>query len=125
MKNWKAVVGIIAVFLLGVIGGGLVTLGVIRHRVPFGRGPQAMTNFIVRRLSWDLRLDAQQREHLRGIVQESQQEMKAVRQQVRPQVETILDRADTRIRAILRPNQVERFDKLVAERKAKWADAEK
>ena len=125
MKNWKVVIGIIAVFVLGLIAGGLVTLGVIRHRVPFGRGPQAMTNFIVRRLSWDLRLDAQQREQLRGIVQESQQQMKAVRQQVHPQVEAILDRADTRIRAILQPNQVETFDKLVAERRAKWAPDEK
>ena len=125
MKNWKAILGVIAVFLLGMIAGSLITFGVIRQMFQLGHGPQARTDFIVRKLSWELRLDAPQREQLRGIVQEGQQEMKPVRQQMHPQVEAILDRADARIRAILRPNQVEKFDKLVAERKAKWAEAEK
>ena len=125
MKNWKAILGVVAVFLLGMIAGSLITFGVIRQMFPLGRGPQVRTDFIVRKLSWDLWLDAQQREQLRGIVQEGQQEMKAVRQPMHPQVEAILDRADAKVRAILRPNQVEKFDKLVAERKAKWSEAEK
>ncbi|HUI08066.1 MAG TPA: hypothetical protein VL486_13790 [Verrucomicrobiae bacterium] len=125
MKNWKAIVGVLVVFLLGMTAGGLITIGVIRHLFQWGHGPQARANFIVRRLSWELRLDAQQRQQLRGIVQEGQQEMSAVRQQVRPQVETILDRADAKVRAILQPDQVAKFDKLVAERKAKWAETEK
>ena len=125
MKNWKAIVGVTFVFLLGAVAGSLITFGVIRQMYQLGRGPQARTDFIVRKLTWDLWLDAQQRDQLRAIVQNGQQEMKPVRLQMHPQVEAILDRADTRIRAILRPNQVEKFDKLVAERKAKWAEAEK
>ena len=125
MKNWKAIVGVITVFLLGLIAGSLLTFGAIRQMFQLGHGPQARTDFIVRKLSWELWLDAQQREQLRGIVQEGQQEMTAVRQQMHPQVEAILNRADAKVRAILRPNQVEKFDKLVAERKAKWSEAEK
>jgi hypothetical protein len=125
MKNWKAIVGVTVVFLLGAIAGSLITFGVIRQMYQLGRGPQARTDFVVRKLSWDLWLDAQQRDQLRGIVQDGQQEMKPVRQQIHPQVEAILDRADTKIRAILRPNQVAKFDQLVAERKAKWAETEK
>jgi len=125
MKNWKAIVGVIVVFLLGAIAGSLVTVGALRQMFPLGRGPQARTDFIVRKLTWKLWLDARQRQQLRGIVEDGQREMKAMRQQVHPQVESILDRADARIRAILRPNQVEKFDRLVAERKAQWAETEK
>ena len=125
MKNWKAILSVIAVFLLGTLAGSLITFGVLRQLFPLGRGPQAKADFIVRKLSWELWLDAPQREQLRAIVQDGQQEMKPVRQQMHPQVEAILDVADMRIRAILRPNQVEKFDKLVAERKAKWTEAEK
>ena len=125
MQKWKAILGVLAVFLLGMIAGGLITFGVIRQMFQLGHGPQARTDFLVRKLSWDLRLDAQQRQQLRAIVQEGQQDMKPLRQQMHPQVEAILDRADAKIRAILRPNQVGKFDELVAERKAKWAEAEK
>jgi Spy/CpxP family protein refolding chaperone len=118
MKNWKAIVGVLLVFVLGMAAGGLVTLGVIRHR--WMRGPQAMADFAVRRLSWELRLDAAQRQQLRAIVADTQQEMKAVGQQVQPQIEQTLGKAEHRVRAMLRPDQREKFDKLVAERKAHW-----
>jgi len=125
MKKWKAILGVVVVFLLGAIAGGLITFGVMRQLFQLGRGPQARADFVVRKLSWDLRLDAQQRQQLRAIVEEGQQELKPVRQQMHPQIETILDRVDAKIRGILRPNQVGKFDQLVAERKAKWAETEK
>lgn len=123
MKNWKAVVGAIAVFVLGGLAGSLVTVGVIRHQLAHGHGNQMMAKFIVRRLSWKLHLDATQREQLRAIVHDGQQEMKALRQQMQPQIEDILARSEAKVRVILRPDQQEKLDKLVAERKAKWAQS--
>jgi uncharacterized membrane protein len=120
MKNWKAVAGIVLVFVLGMFAGGLVTVGVIRHRL-LTHGPEVIANAIVRRLSWELRLDAGQRQQLRGIVTEAQQQMKVVRQQAQPQVTQIVDEAVAKVRATLRPEQQAKFDKLVAERRAKWA----
>jgi len=119
MKNWKAIVGVLLVFVLGAAAGAFGTLGVIRYRW-MHRGPQAMADLIVRRLSWELRLDAAQRDQLRAIVNDSQQEMRSVRKQFQPQIEEILGRADAKVRAILRPGQQEKFDRLVAERKEKW-----
>jgi uncharacterized membrane protein len=124
MKNWKAIVGVVAVFLFGMVAGGLVTAKIFQYRI-YGvlrSGSPAAANVVVRRLSWQLRLDAAQREQVRQIVGDAQQEMKAVRKQVHPQVEEILDRADGKVRAILRPEQTGKFDKLVAERKARWVD---
>jgi hypothetical protein len=124
MKNWKVILGVVAVFVLGVFAGGLVTAGVFRHRVhQILAGDQTVvSNIIVRRLGWRLRLDGAQKEQLRAIVGEAQKEVKAVRQQVQPQVEEIVTRAIEKERTTLRPDQSEKFDKLVAERKAKWRE---
>ncbi len=125
MKNWKVIAGVIGIFLLGMLAGGLVTakLCQIRVRQVVLGGPQAVGDVIVRRLSWHLRLDGAQRDQLRAIVGDAQTEMKSVRRQVQPQVEEILERAETKVCSMLRPEQVERFDKLVSERKAKWGDS--
>ena len=82
-----------------------------------------LANLIVRRLSWELRLDRAQRDQLRVIVAEGQGEMKVLRKQIQPQVEDLLTRSEVKVRAMLRPDQVEKFDKLVAERKARWASS--
>jgi hypothetical protein len=124
MKNWKAVVGIIVVFMLGGLAGSFTTIALVRHRLVTGHGRQMVADFIVRRLSWELRLDHDQREQLRVIVHDGQQEMKVVRQQIQPQVEDILGRSEAKLRVILRPDQQDKFDKLIAERKARWAQSD-
>jgi Spy/CpxP family protein refolding chaperone len=123
MKNWKAIVGVIAVFLLGGLAGSFTTIAIVRHRLVRGHGSQMMADLIVRRLSWELRLDRAQRAQLRVIVHEGQQEMKPVRRQIQPQIEDILTRSEAKLRAVLRPDQQEKFDKLIAERKARWAQS--
>ena len=123
MKNWKAIVGVIAVFVLGGLAGSITTIGLVRHRLVHGTGGQMMADLIVRRLSWELRLDRVQRAQLRDIVAEGQQEMKVVRKQIQPQVEDILTRSEAKVRVLLRPDQQEKFDKLIAERKARWAQS--
>jgi len=120
MKNWKAIVGALLVFLLGVMAGTLGTVGMIRHRW-MQRCPRVVADIVVRRLSWKLRLDHAQRGQLRTIVDNGWQEMKAVQAQVRPQTEGVLSNSEVKVRAILRPDQQEKFDKLIAERKAKQA----
>jgi hypothetical protein len=120
MKNWKAIVGALLVFLLGMMAGTLGTVGMIRHRW-MQRGPRVVADIVVRRLSWKLRLDHAQRNQLRTIVDDGWQEMKSVQAQVRPQMEGVLSNSEVKVRAILRPDQEEKFDKLIAERKAKQA----
>ncbi len=122
MKNWKAIVGAVGVFLLGMFAGGLVTAKFFQHRIAqVLRGDtHVVRETIIRRLSWYLRLDRGQREQLRVIVSDSQKEMQSARKQVQPQVAEILAGAETKVREILRPEQREKFDRLVAERKAKW-----
>src|SRR5579859_935451 len=123
MKNWKAIVGVFAVFVLGGLAGSMTTIALVRHRLVHGHGREMMADFIVRRLSWELRLDQDQREQLRGIVTEGQTQIRAVTKQIRPQIEEVLGQSEAKVRAILRPDQQEKFNKLVAERKARWAQS--
>ena len=118
MKHWKIILGIIGIFLLGMVAGGLLTLRIERRLV--ARGPDAWAQVVIRRLSWELRLDAHQREQLSTIVHEAQHEMKAVHDQVQPQIRTVLEGARDKARAILRPDQQTKFDKLVADKHQKW-----
>ena len=123
MKNWKAILGVIAIFILGGLAGSITTIGLVRHRLVHGHGSQMLADLIVRRLSWDLRLDRDQRAQLRVIVTQGQAEMKVIRKQIQPQVEEQLSRSEAKVRAMLRPDQQEKFDKLIAERKAQWAES--
>jgi hypothetical protein len=121
MKKWKTIVSIVLVFLLGALAGGLVTYEINLQKVErVVRGePRSTREFIVRRLDRELHLDAAQREQLRAIVEETRLEMKAVRKQFRPQIEEILIRSQDKVRALLRPDQREKYEKIIAERRKK------
>ena len=121
MKKWKAIIGVILVFALGAVAGALVTHRVCQHRMEslVGGGSKAMREFIFNRMDRELKLDDSQRAQLKAIFQETHEQIKAVHGRIQPQVDEILSRADDRVRAILRPDQRERYEKFVQERKAR------
>lgn len=119
MKNWKAIIGVCLVFLLGGVAGGLVTARIISKRIQriVMGGPQAVNQLIVRRLGWRLDLDPGQRDKLLSIVEETRGELKTVRNQVAPQVTDIMSGAEKKVRAILKPEQEKKFDEVVEQNK--------
>lgn len=124
MKKWKAIISIIVVFLLGSLAGALITHEIYQHRIEsFIRG-EPKRELIVRRLNHQLNLDSAQLSQLRGIVEETYAEIKNVRRQIRPQIEEILESSQNRVRAILRPDQLEKYEKIIAERKKKRENEE-
>jgi uncharacterized protein YneF (UPF0154 family) len=124
MKNWKAILGVVLVFLLGSAAGGLVTMRCMKkriERVVHGE-PMFTADEVVRHMSRRLRLDAAQRDQIRAIVVDTQAQMSAVRKQCQPQVRAVIDEAIAKTRPILRPDQLEKFDKFIAERRRAWQD---
>ncbi len=121
MKKWRAIAGIILVFVLGALAGSLVTYTFQRQKAEsIMKGePRATGEFIVQRLNSELHLDAAQLEQLRAIVQETHTEIRNVRRQFRPQIDEILQRSQDRVRAILRPDQRESYEKIIAHWKKK------
>jgi hypothetical protein len=124
MKNWKAILALVAVFALGMIAGGsLMTASTAKRLHRLMRGQTAFTaQEVTRRLTRQLRLDSGQRDQMLALVEAAQVQITNARKQCVPQVLAALDDFDAKARPILRPDQVERFDKLVADRKARWAN---
>jgi hypothetical protein len=115
MKKWKVIAGIVVVFLLGSLAGSVITRIVFRHRLEYlmRGGPEAVRNVVVKRLVKALNLDAAQQSQLIQIVEDARQELMDVRRQTNPQIRRILDRAQNRVDAILRPDQSEKFHKII------------
>jgi len=119
MKRWKSIVGVLLVFLSGALAGAAVMHRVDRQNVDAvlsGRGG-ATADLVVRRLTRSLDLDPAQRDQVRGIVTETRRDIVEMRKPVQPQVEAAFERSRVRIRAILRPDQQEKFDRIQAERR--------
>jgi Spy/CpxP family protein refolding chaperone len=119
MKRWKSILGVLLVFLLGALAGAAVVHRVDRQGaegILSGRGG-ATADLIVRRLSRSLDLDPAQRDQVRAIVTETRREIIEIRKPVQAQVEATIERSRARVRAILRPDQQEKFDRIRSERR--------
>jgi len=116
LKNWKAITGLCLIFVFGMMTGGAVTAAFVQNRTRalVDRGPDAISEMIVRRLNWQLRLDEQQRVQVAQIVQGTRERMKDVRRRVQPQIAQTLNSAEEQIHGVLRPEQQKRFDAILA-----------
>jgi Spy/CpxP family protein refolding chaperone len=114
MKKWKVVTGIIAVFILGAVAGGVISHGICWHRPHWGEiHPREV---VVRKLSRKLHLDANQKAQVEVIVNDAHNQMREMRRETQPKIDSIMGNAQAKIRAILRPDQKAEFEKLIA----KW-----
>ncbi|HEX7955713.1 MAG TPA: hypothetical protein VF508_02155 [Pyrinomonadaceae bacterium] len=118
LKLWLAV-GV--VFALGCVTGALLD-SAYRLRVDAARGgarerhgPERMFEKMQRELS----LDERQAAEARRILDETRNEYRALRGEARPRFDAIRQSARTRIRALLTPEQQQRFDARVAEMDAR------
>jgi len=120
MKNWKVVLGILLVFLLGCLAGALVVHIVYKQKIEqvARGGPQAFGDIIASRLNRELRLDSAQKEQVRAIVRDAVSEAVAVRKRFRPQMDQIREGAEQKLRALLRDEQREKFDRILARQRA-------
>jgi hypothetical protein len=119
MKNIKAISGILLIFLLGAASGAIITHMVhrARHEAFLKGGPAAREEVIIRRLTKRLDLDSQQQEQVKTVIHENHIAMQEFRKQTHPQIEALLEQGQKRINTILRPEQQEKFQKIIAERK--------
>jgi Spy/CpxP family protein refolding chaperone len=124
LKIWLVVVG---VFLLGgVTGASLDSLyrmrasGDGRHERGGGRRGD-----VFEKMKKDLNLTEQQGTEIRAIIDQSREEYRALRNEVSPRYDEVRARARTRIRALLNPEQQQRFDAENAERDARRGEGRK
>ena len=126
MKQWKIIISVILIFGLGVLSGTIVTYRIYRQQMEniIRDEPKAMRELMVQRLNSKLHLDAAQLEQVRVIAKETHAEMKSVRKKIRPEIEEVLSRSQAKIRAILRPEQLEKYDQILSERRKRHENGE-
>lgn len=111
--RWKSWSGVIAVFVIGVIIGGLAMTALIRgHYVRVMRGgpPPRVHESIAQRLTRDLVLTVDQRERVERIVEEYEPRFGEFEQRSRAEVREIAQQMEARIREILTPEQQVKYD---------------
>ena len=119
MKRWKSILGVLLVFLLGALAGAAVVHRYDRQSVEAvlsGKG-DATAELVVRRLSRSLDLDPAQRDQVRAIVTETRREIAEIRKPVQARIDAALESSRGRVRALLRPDQQEKFDRIQSERR--------
>ncbi|HEY3901622.1 MAG TPA: hypothetical protein VGM54_23625 [Chthoniobacter sp.] len=126
MRTFRRILGVLLIFLFGVFVGAVVTGAGITQKIRelvLG-GPEAVINVVVKRLDRELKLDDEQKRKLQVIVDDARIRLRQSHAKVQPEVEQTLRDAEDRTRAILYPNQVKKFDELVAKSRERWKTAE-
>lgn len=127
MKNrTKAVLWVILIFTLGVVCGGTLTYLLVRpslSSVGDGRRGPPRARFrpppaeqVVKRFSKKLNLDARQQTQLRQILEKSRQRYRSMEEENQKQHRAIREAGIQEIRAILRPDQLQKFEEYIKRR---------
>jgi Spy/CpxP family protein refolding chaperone len=123
LKIWLV---LLVVFLLGSVTGAALT-GLYRSRAG-GGGPDARERAMHERfekMRTELSLTDQQTTSIRSILDETRNEYRAVRTELRPRFEEPRMKARAKIRALLTPEQQQKFDTLVAQQDAQRDEDQK
>jgi len=100
-SNWKSLLGLCLIFILGCVSGALVDRALVARKIKqlMENGPEAVTQVVQRRLTHDLSLDKVQQEQLHVILVNAQYEIRNTRKQIQPEVRAILLPAGSGARA--------------------------
>jgi predicted component of type VI protein secretion system len=121
-KTWKAILGVILVYLFGCLSGAVSTSIFFQHKmIQFLRHPAvALSGELEKRLTKNLELDANQKQQVHECFLENLQQRKDLQKTIQPQVQALNQQTLERISAILRPDQREQFDQNVEKSKMRF-----
>jgi len=123
LKIWLVLV---AVFVLGSVTGAALT-GLYRSRAS-GDRPEARERAMHERfekMRQQLNLTDQQTTAVRAILDETRNEYRALKTELRPRFEEPRQKARARIRALLTPEQQQKFDAMVVQQDAQHEQEQK
>ena len=111
--KWKLLSGVVVVFIVGAIIGGLSATALIRgHFLQVMRNgpPPGVHKPIAERLTADLALTPDQRAEVERIVQDFEPRFSAFEQRARAEVRGVMNEMEGKIREILTPEQQVKYD---------------
>ena len=109
------------VFFAGIVVGGAMTVIFIVHRVEHAihhpeDAPPRITKYLTRKLD----LSPAQHDQVLSIVQQRQQSLLALRQEIRPRLNTQLEELRVEIDNVLNADQRAKWEKLYRDTKDRW-----
>ena len=119
----KVLLVLVVVFVLGSITGAALT-GLYRSRAGADHPEKAMHERF-EKMRRELNLTDEQTTAVRAILDETREEYRTLRTELRPRFEEPRQKARTRIRALLTPEQQQRFDAMAAQQDAKHDEDQK
>ncbi len=123
LKMWLVLV---AVFVLGSVTGVALT-GLYRSRAS-GERPEAREKAMHERfekMRSELKLTDEQTKAVQAIIDETRNEYRALRTELRPRFEEPRQKARARIRALLTPEQQQKFDAMITQQDAQRDEQQK
>ena len=116
MKNWKSILLLGLVFFAGAMAGVVGTRTFIRRAVQQAVAhPEKVQAAMEQNLTRKLRLDRGQQAQLHEIMTESRTQMRELRKDFQPQLLAVIHGTDGKISALLKPEQLARYEKLKRE----------
>jgi len=110
-SKWKAVLGVILIFVLG-FASGIVCSSIVVHRKlnAYLKQPGAVAAAALeKQLTQNLNLDPNQQQEIHGYFMENLQRRRELNLQIRPQAQMLNQQTFQRIATTLRPDQRELF----------------
>jgi hypothetical protein len=109
--TWKAVLGVLLIFIFGWIAGAISSSVLMGRRAlnVYRGGPVAVEQVMERRMTRNLDLDDAQRQQIHGYLMEDVEQRIQLQQQIQPQIRTMNRQTLGKIAAVLRPDQAEKF----------------
>jgi uncharacterized membrane protein YhiD involved in acid resistance len=109
------------VFIAGIVVGAALCVIFIVHRVEHAihhpeEAPPRITRYLTRKLD----LSPSQHDQVLTIIQQRQQALLALRQEIRPKLNTQLDELRIQIDGVLNPDQQAKWEKLYHDTKDRW-----
>lgn len=119
--KWKASILVLAVFLLGLLVGGLGVHVMGSKAAPPPPTPlPATSDEVVKQLDVKCSLTADQQKQIRVIMEDVMSEYHRLYEPIRPQIEEVRQAGRQRIRGVLTPEQLPKFEEYL-----RWMDEEK
>ena len=114
----KVIAAVLAVFALGCVTGAALDSAYRLGAASVRRPPQQREDFF-ESLQKNLNLDARQASEVRAVIDETREGYRQLRTEVRPRYDALRRDGRARIRALLTPEQQQKFNKMTAERDAR------
>ena len=122
LKIWLV---LLVVFVLGSVTGAALTGLLYRTRAGGAEARERAMHERFEKMRTELSLTDQQTAAVRTILDETRNEYRAVRKELRPRFEEPRLKARARIRALLTPEQQQKFDAMVAQQDAQHDEEQK